>query len=159
MIGFSNIAVKRSRCAVLPKRQESLSRTLPNGIEGLTDSLLEPHGFRRELAKAETPKNRIPGGRPEQARSTRRRIRPRARFFRPAAGGGGPGLRPENGQNAYFYSVSPSAEHFWSLAEAFRVFGKPQSRGQRHFQTVKRGGSEGFDRLDGSGESLKDSGK
>ena len=35
---------------------------------------------------------------------------------------GGPGFRVKNGQNAYFYSVSPSAEHFWSLAEAFRVF-------------------------------------
>ena len=36
---------------------------------------------------------------------------------------GGPGFWPENGQNAYFYSGSPSTEHFYSPAEAFRVFG------------------------------------
>ena len=88
---------------------------------------LQKHLKRQDGSKGSTrgpgnPETRKTGFRPGVQNAAVRLIVEwgRGPVFGPAWGG--PGFRPENGQNAYFYSVSPSAEHFYSPAEAFRVF-------------------------------------
>ena len=108
------------------------------------------------IERAKAPENRIPAGRPKRGRSADCRLRPGPRF-RP--GVGGPRASGRKRPKCLFLQCFAVGRAFLEPRGSVSCFWKTRSRGQCRYESAKRGGSEGLHCPDGSGESLKDSGK